>query len=68
MDDRKSKMLHDERERERRQARAAILARQAAAQETAPIPSSPEATEGMPGSGHTLGMNIDGPPPYDNED
>lgn len=67
MDDRKTKQLHDERDKERRAARAAALAQQEALRESAPIPreSSPSPTRGMPGSGHTLGMTNDTPPPYD---
>jgi len=66
MDDRKTKMLHDEREKERRAARAAALARQAELQASAPTTrdsSTPSPTRNMPGSGHTL--SNDGPPPYE---
>ncbi|KAF8076433.1 hypothetical protein FPV67DRAFT_1618182 [Lyophyllum atratum] len=68
MDDRKSKLLHDEREKERRAARAAAIARQAELQGNPPIvttreSATPSPTTSMPGSGHTL--SGDGPPPYD---
>ncbi|KAG5649035.1 hypothetical protein DXG03_000384 [Asterophora parasitica] len=65
MDDRKSKQLHDEREKDRRTARAAALARQAELRESTPTTTrnseSPPRTTRMPGSGHTLSS----PPPYD---
>ncbi|KAF5387811.1 hypothetical protein D9615_000439 [Tricholomella constricta] len=66
MDDRKNKMMSDEREKERRVARAAAIARRAQLQETAPtarVSASPSPTRRMPGSGHTL--SSEGPPPYE---
>jgi hypothetical protein len=70
MDDRKTKLLRDERDKERREARTAVLARQAELRETAPIPrdlSSPSPTSQMPGSGHSLRVTNDTPPPYGDE-
>jgi hypothetical protein len=65
MDDRKTKMLNDERERERREAHAAAMARAAAAATSSTqedsVPASPPRF--MPGSGQAL--NGEGPPPYD---
>lgn len=62
IDDRKTKLLHDQREKELRAARAA---RQAESRETSPTiqqsVSSPPTTH-MPGSGHML--NSESPPPY----
>ncbi|KAG6916286.1 hypothetical protein DXG01_007527 [Tephrocybe rancida] len=67
MDDRKTKTIHDEREKERRAARATALARQAELRETSPIPESPPPTTRMPGSGHILSEA--GPPPsYESDD
>lgn len=72
MDDRKTKQLRDEREREQRAAREAAFAQQEALRASAPIEeresSSPSPTRGMPGSGHTLGALNDTPPPYINID
>jgi hypothetical protein len=67
MDDRKTKMLRDQREKELREARAAVAVRQAELRESSPVPSSPSPTDGMPGSGHILGMNTDDPPSYDDD-
>lgn len=57
-DDRKSKELHDQREREVREARAIARAQREAAKETAPtVPEPEESTtkrKKMPGVGHTL--------------
>jgi len=59
MDDRKTKMLRDEQEKERREARASGLVHQAERQE---VDSTPEpSTLHMPGSGYLLN---DRPPPY----
>jgi len=66
MDDRKSKLLHDQRERELRAARAADMARQAELRETSPIlhPAvSPPPTTRILSSGHM--PSNEGPPPYD---
>lgn len=64
MDDRKTKMLNDQREKERREARAAAAARHAAeSSANPPAPPSPSNdARGMPGSGHVLGMER---PSYD---
>ncbi|RDB22703.1 hypothetical protein Hypma_010143 [Hypsizygus marmoreus] len=67
MDDRKTKMLHDQREKERRAAREAAIASHAELRQSTP-PSvrdsiSPDPATRMPGSGHTL--SNDGPPPYE---
>ncbi|TFK43499.1 hypothetical protein BDQ12DRAFT_718716 [Crucibulum laeve] len=71
MDDRKTKMLRDEMEKEQRVARAAAALHRAQLQETSPsiplaLSRSPSPTENMPGSGHVLGPP-DGPPPYEPE-
>ena len=57
MDDRRSRLLRDEMEKEQRTARDLAAARQAAVQESSPPP--PERP--MPGSGHVLGLPIDDP-------
>ncbi|KAG6899449.1 hypothetical protein C0993_010286 [Termitomyces sp. T159_Od127] len=62
MDDRKSKQLKDEREKESRVARAAALAHKAEHQETSRSPSPPP-TVHMPGTGQAISEA--GPPPYD---
>lgn len=64
MDDRRSRLLRDEMEKEQREARALAAARQATAiQESSPSHSAaPERP--MPGSGHILGLpmtNLDEP-------
>jgi len=61
MDDRRTKSLRDEMEKEQRAARGVAAARQAS-----PHPITPENT--MPGSGHVLGLpttNPDTPPVYE---
>ncbi|KAJ7904549.1 hypothetical protein B0H14DRAFT_2663424 [Mycena olivaceomarginata] len=60
-DDRKMKLLHDELEKERRDARIAAAARRAATRETAPEEGANEEDEeeednGMPGTGNVLGL------------
>lgn len=55
MDDRKSKMLRDEMERQAREARLIYAANYSVLHETAPEPV-PDATP-MPGSGHILGIH-----------
>ncbi|KAG6890352.1 hypothetical protein C0992_002177 [Termitomyces sp. T32_za158] len=62
LDDRKTKQLKDEREKESRVARAAALAHQVESQETSASLSHPPAVH-MPGSGHTISETS--PPPYD---
>ncbi|KAG6837449.1 hypothetical protein H0H93_009543 [Arthromyces matolae] len=55
MDDRRTKQINDEREKEHREARTAALVRDNERRETSPavsVPSPP--TNRMPGSGHTL--------------
>ncbi|KAG5651354.1 hypothetical protein H0H81_008971 [Sphagnurus paluster] len=57
MDDRQSKRLNDQREKERRAAHAAAIAQQAQLQEitsTTRASASPSPTSHMPGSGHSL--------------
>jgi hypothetical protein len=66
MDDRKSKMMRDQREREKREAHAAA-ARQDEPYQSLPTPTS-TGPHMMPGSGYTLGMSADGEHPNDTED
>ena len=66
MDDRRTKLLRDEMEKEQRAARGIAAARQAAVQELSPRLITPE--NDMPGSGHVLGFpttNPDTPPVYE---
>jgi len=66
MEDRQSKLLRDEMEKEQRAARALVAARQTARQELSPNISTPESA--MPGSGLVLGLpmtNPDEPPVYE---
>ncbi|KAG6831597.1 hypothetical protein H0H92_009070 [Tricholoma furcatifolium] len=58
MDDRKTKMINDEREKERRAARAAALARQEAAQISRDS-EPPSPTTQIPGSGSILSIEAD---------
>jgi hypothetical protein len=60
MDDRQSRLLRDEMEKEQRTARDLAAARQAAIQESSPSHST-TAEIPMPGSGHVLGLPIDDP-------
>lgn len=68
MDDRKSKLQRDEREKELREARAVAAAKRAAQQQTAPeagsTPPPPSASDRMPGAGHVLGLTAEDPPAY----
>jgi len=71
MDDRKSKLQRDEREKEIRDARAAAAAARAAQEQTAPVvstPSPPSASDRMPGAGHVLGVTKEDPPAYHEDD
>ncbi|KAF8897564.1 hypothetical protein BD779DRAFT_1491522 [Infundibulicybe gibba] len=66
MDDRKSKMLLDEREREIRNARAQMTDADRQAEQSSRISSPASVAEGdVPSSGHTLGSSVDVPPPYE---
>ncbi|KAF8812478.1 hypothetical protein BYT27DRAFT_7087790 [Phlegmacium glaucopus] len=69
MDDRRSKLLRDEMEKEQRAALALTAARQVAIQELSPnISHSTTSESAMPGSGHVLGFpmtNPDEPPVYE---
>lgn len=66
MDDRKSKLHNDERERERRLAHASAMAQQAALQASSLTTSDPSLLSPMPGAGHRLSNSTnDGPPPYE---
>lgn len=58
MDDRRSRLLRDEMEKEQRAARALATARQATIQEL-PTIATPESA--MPGSGHVLGLPMTNP-------
>jgi len=58
MDDRRSRLLRDEMEKEQRAARALAAARQATRQEL-PTIATPESA--MPGSGHVLGLPMTNP-------
>jgi len=65
MDDRQSRLLRDEMEKEHRAARTLAAAREAAIQASSSTDSTPETA--MPGSGHVLGLpvtNPDEPPVY----
>jgi hypothetical protein len=68
MDDRKTKMLRDQREREQREARAAITAQRAELQESPALPAfvPPSRTDRMPGFGSVLGVGKDDPS-YDDD-
>ena len=65
LDDRKRKMMRDERERELREARESA---QSASAPLAPSPSQDETPSSMPGLGYTLATvdnpDVDQPPPY----
>jgi len=66
LDDRKTKMLRDQRDRERREARAAAAA-QHEAQSSPPISPASLPTSDMPGTGHSLvtlrsDVTMDSPP------
>ncbi|GLB33843.1 putative PUB domain containing protein [Lyophyllum shimeji] len=66
MEDRKTKLLQDQREKEIRAARAAALARGAESREASPsIQQSVARPVRMPGSAHTL--SSEGPPPYEED-
>jgi hypothetical protein len=70
LDDRKTKMLRDQRDRETREARMAAAAREAEASSLSPA-SSP--IRNMPGTGHTLvtlrsDVTMDSPPGYHEDD
>ncbi|KAF8913935.1 hypothetical protein CPB84DRAFT_1757953 [Gymnopilus junonius] len=67
IDDRRTKILKDELEKEQRAARALAAADRAAVQATREESEAPETS--MPGSGHILGLTStddDAPPAYDN--
>jgi len=67
MDDRKSKMMQDQREREKREIHATTATQQS--RQSSPTATSPK-SDTMPGLGHTLGMpvSVDDQPPDDAED
>ncbi|KAF9457014.1 hypothetical protein BDZ94DRAFT_1274273 [Collybia nuda] len=70
MDDRKTKQLRDERDKEQRAARVNALAQRDALRESAPVPQEPPPLSPageMPVSDHPLGVTNDTPPPYDND-
>lgn len=66
MDDRKTKMMRDEMERESREARESARASGGVA--SPPPPSPVQSPVPMPGLGHTLASvdnpDVDQPPPY----
>jgi len=64
LDDRKTKMLRDQRERERREAQAAAAARET--QTVPPISPASSAIPDMPGTGRSLVSlrSVDSPPGY----
>ena len=65
LDDRKSKALHDRREKEVRDARASTNAGGAASPTSPQLPSSSSnRSRAMPGSGQTLSGNTPPPPAY----
>jgi len=68
LDDRKSKMIRDERDRELREARESGRGSQSASAPLAPSPSQDEIPVPMPGTGYTLATvdnpDVDQPPPY----
>lgn len=66
MDDRKSRLLRDEMEKEAREGRAIALARRAAQETSAPPERDVEAMP-MPGSGHLLRTASNSPPPYEDD-
>ena len=64
LDDRKSKALHDRREKEVRDARASTNARGASPTSPQLPSSSSNRSRAMPGSGQTLSGNTPPPPAY----